>query len=264
MLHQTPPFIFFRSPRLIKCDDSSLSPAERAWKFFGLRTLMAVAMARHPSVLLLVASVAKAAQAAGYQAGRRDASVLPSTRATLPRIAESSSSSSSSRPKPLSTMSKAELEAEARDCGLDARGATAAQLKMSLKSIRDENKPAKGSIKGLSTMEKEELQQIAKERHVDGWETMTVAEMRRRLQGWSPEAAVATGRLANPLGHISGTDVVTFGRLKGLTYSEVLKQQGKYASWVVREYEQNPRSSPGLKRLGRYLAVNGIQAPMEE
>jgi hypothetical protein len=93
---------------------------------------------------------------------------------------------------------------------------------------------------------------------------MTVEELRLRLQGWSSEAAAATGSVARPPTKISGTDVVSFGCLRGRTYAQVLRQSPQYASWVVRQLESTSRCSPALARLGRYLVANGVQVTMTD
>jgi hypothetical protein len=80
--------------------------------------------------------------------------------------------------------------------------------------------------------------------------TMSLKELRLRLQGWSPEAATATGKVAKPQTTITGSDVVAFGRWKGTTYREVLadhrdREKGSYASyasWVVAQSEEGESS----------------------
>jgi len=210
MLTQTSPFVFLRGPPAAV--PPTLKAAEKAWYFFALLLLTAVAMQRHPASRVLL----EQAHRRGVRDGtRRELAISGSGTRTTTQMAESSSSSTASRLRPLSSMTKAELEREAEAYGMDVRGATAGMLKVTLKSLRAEDRPQKSSIKGLSSMKKANLQALAEERGIPNSATMSLKELRLRLQGWSPEAATATGKVARPQTTITGSDVVAFGRWKG-------------------------------------------------
>ena len=108
------------------------------------------------------------------------------------------------------------------------------------------------------------MQALAIERGIPDSAAMTVEELRLRLQGWSPEAATATGKVARPPTTIKGSDVVAFGRWKGSTYREVLdahrsQEKGSYASWVVAMGEDRTETtSAALCRLAKYLQAHGV------
>jgi hypothetical protein len=161
-------------------------------------------------------------------------------------------------------MNKEALIEEARLLGLDVRGATAAQLRVLLRTAREDGGTArpKLTIRGLSSMKKDKLLELAQAKGIPGYKDLTVEELRLRLQGWSLESAAATGRVAHPPTKISGSDVVNFGRYRGETYLHILRQRTQYASWVVHQLESSPECSPALARLGRYLAANFVQAAM--
>ena len=256
---QTSPFVFFRGPPAAA--PPTLKATEKAWHFFALRLLMAVAMQRHPVSQVILEQAYRQGLCDG--AAQERATSGSATRTTT-QTGESSSSSSASKQRPLSSMTKEELEHEARAHGLDVRGATASMLKVILRQLRAEDRPQKASIPGLSSMKKANLQALAAERGIPNSASMTVEELRLRLQGWSPEAATATGKVARPPNVISGSDVVAFGRWKGSTYREVLamhrsKDRGSYASWVVTQSEQTDvTTSPDLRRLAKYLKAHGV------
>ena len=135
--------------------------------------------------------------------------------------------------------------AEATSHGLDVRGATVAQMRVLLKQIRLDQGTAKPkpTIKGLSTMKKAELVALAKEKGIPNAETTTVEELKLRLQGWTPEAAAATGKVAQPTKGIQGDNKVGFGKHRTKTYREVLREMPQSASWVVAQPERPECSS---------------------
>ena len=114
---QTSPFVFFRGP--LVAAPPTLTATEKAWHFFALRLLMAVAMQRHPVSQVILEHA--------YRQGLRDGvaqerATSESATRTTTQTGESSSSNSASKPRPLSSMTKQELEREARAHGLDVRG----------------------------------------------------------------------------------------------------------------------------------------------
>ena len=59
------------------------------------------------------------------------------------------------------------------------------------------------------------------------------------------------------------TDLVTFGQYEGKTYLEVF-QDPTHAQYVLMTAEQDPKASPAVKRLARYLVEKERSATWEE
>ena len=252
------PFLFYKSPRVKPPPD--LTPVQTAWQFFGVRALMALAVARLPSTQILLGLM----QSSYQQELDRYISESEASQATKQSHPSSSTSTASPPQQTVGAMNKAALTEEAQRLGLDVRGATAEQMRVLIRTIRQDQKPKKNVIKGLGSMKKDQLQALARDKGIDNYMNMNADELRLRLQGWNPEEAAATGRVGNPTPQISGSDVVRFGKHNGKTYQEILRHQGQYASWAVKTAEEQAECNPQLKRLAKYLSANRVRATMME
>ncbi|CAK0836144.1 unnamed protein product [Prorocentrum cordatum] len=155
-----------------------------------------------------------------------------------------------------------ELQAEVASYDLDVRDATCDQLRVILRALRAEGRestPQDNYIPGLGKKNKEELQQLCRDRKIEFDQRTTVPELRQRLKGWKVEdaASSASATAAHPSSQITGDDKIRFGKYPTADYRWVLKNDLGYAQWAVLELNSN-RASPLLARFARVKA-HGVQ-----
>ncbi|CAK0864559.1 unnamed protein product, partial [Prorocentrum cordatum] len=152
---------------------------------------------------------------------------------------------STARLPAISSMRMPELQAEVASYDLDVRDATCDQLRVILRALRAEGRestPQGDYIPGLGKKNKEELQQLCRDRQIEFDQRTTVPELRQRLKGWKVEDAASSAPATYPTAD----------------YRWVLKNDLGYAQWAVLELNSN-RASPLLARLARWVKAHGVQ-----
>ncbi|CAK0891483.1 unnamed protein product [Prorocentrum cordatum] len=124
---------------------------------------------------------------------------------------------STARPPAISSMRMPELQAEVASYDLDVRDATHDQLRVILRALRAEGRestPQDNCIPGPGKKNKEELQQLCRDRKIEFDQRTTVPELRQRLKGWKVEdaASKASATVAHPSSQITGDDKMRFGK----------------------------------------------------
>ncbi|CAK0840847.1 unnamed protein product [Prorocentrum cordatum] len=170
---------------------------------------------------------------------------------------------STARLPAISSMRMPELQAEVASYDLDVRDATCDQLRVILRALRAEGRestPQDDYIPGLGKKNKEELQQLCRDRQIEFDQRTTVPELRQRLKGWKVEdaASSASATVAHPSSQITGADKMRFGKYPTADYRWVLKNDLGYAQWAVLELNSN-RASPLLARFARWVKAHGVQ-----
>ncbi|CAK0846224.1 unnamed protein product, partial [Prorocentrum cordatum] len=170
---------------------------------------------------------------------------------------------STARLPAISSMRMPELQAEVASYDLDVRDATCDQLRVILRAQRAEGResaPQGDYIPGLGKKNKEELQQLCRDRQIEFDQRTPVPELRQRLMGWKVEDAVssAAATVAHPSSQITGADKMRFGKYPAADYRWVLKNDLGYAQWAVLELNNN-RASPLLARSARWIKARGVQ-----
>ncbi|CAK0836030.1 unnamed protein product [Prorocentrum cordatum] len=170
---------------------------------------------------------------------------------------------STARLPAISSMRMPELQAEVASYDLDVRDATCDQLRVILRALRAEGRestPQDDYIPGLGKKNKEELQQLRRDRQIEFDQRTPVPELRQRLKGWKVEDAVssAAATVAHPSSQITGADKMRFGKYPTADYRWVLKNDLGHAQWAVLELKNN-RASPLLARFARWVKAHGVQ-----
>ncbi|CAK0869680.1 unnamed protein product [Prorocentrum cordatum] len=170
---------------------------------------------------------------------------------------------STARLPAISSMRMRELQAEVASYDLDVRDATRDQLRVILRALRAEGResaPQDDYIPGLGKKNKEELQQLCRDRQIEFDQRAPVPELRQRLKGWKVEDAVssAAATVAHPSAQITGADKMRFGKYPTADYRWVLQNDLGYAQWAVLELN-NIRASPLLARFARWVKAHGVQ-----
>ncbi|CAK0847915.1 unnamed protein product [Prorocentrum cordatum] len=163
----------------------------------------------------------------------------------------------------ISSMRMLELQAEVASYDLDVRDATCDQLRVILRALRAEGRestPQDDYIPGRGKNNKEELQQLRRDRQIEFDQRAPVPELRQRLNGWKVENAVssAAATVAHPSSQITGADKMRFGKYPTADYRRVLRNDLGYAQWAVLELN-NSRASPLLARFARRVKAHGVQ-----
>ncbi|CAK0887145.1 unnamed protein product [Prorocentrum cordatum] len=161
------------------------------------------------------------------------------------------------------SMRMPELQAEVANYDLDVRDATCDQLRVILRALRAEGRestPQDDYVPGLGKKNKEELQQLCRDRQIEFDQRTTVPELRQRLKGWKVEdaASSASATVAHPSSQITGADKMRFGKYPTADYRWVLKNDLGYAQWAVLELNSN-QASPLLARFARWVKARGVQ-----
>jgi hypothetical protein len=226
----------WRAPKV----PADLSFAEFAWRYLALRVLQAVIMMHHPAYKIIESHAIR--RASTTSATRMTTLAAPTPKAKAQQ-------------KALSSMSKQELIDEAESLGFDVRGARITHLRLVLqKHRRNALLQRPPELRGLSSMRRAELVDLAEARHIARPETMTVEQLRAALGGWCLATANATGRIMTGYLTPSANDHITFGKHKGLTYEQLFQHYPKYVAWVLDQTERNTCSAD-LSRLGTYLRM---------
>ncbi|CAK0890787.1 unnamed protein product, partial [Prorocentrum cordatum] len=170
---------------------------------------------------------------------------------------------STARLPAISSMRMPDLQAEVASCDLDVRDATCDQLRVILRALRAEGRestPQGDYIPGLGKNNKEELQQLRRDRQIEFDQRTTVPELRQRLKGWKVEdsASNASATVAHPSSQVTGADKMRFGKCPTADYRWVLKNDLGYAQWAVLELNSS-RASPLLARFARWVKAHGAQ-----
>ncbi|CAK0807406.1 unnamed protein product, partial [Prorocentrum cordatum] len=174
---------------------------------------------------------------------------------------------STARLPAISSMRMPELQAEVASYDLDVLDATCDQLRVILRALRAEGRestPQDDYIPGLGKKNKEELQQLRRDRQVEFDQRTPVPELRQRLMGWKVEDAVssAAATVAHPSLQITGADKMRFGKYPTADYRRVLKNDLGYAQWAVLELNNNrmDTSDMGFEKAGE-TDKDGSPAP---